>query len=216
MTMTASLKNKLLVLAKLVSALITAILVLWLLNTVKGCGWKWHTIICLSFCGLVILWEWLANQYKKKISLSAEERSKPLETYLDFSNSIDWFPIVSWVVLASLVFLVLIPFKNGYPAVTHNIVALCVYVVAMLPFFLAPRRNRYIIDGDVLIVQEFDLFRMTTDLSIPIKAIEKVYIADLFTLTPRVIIVVNGIERKLRCTSHTEELAKALLLRIPS
>ena len=158
----------------------------------------------------------MANQYKKKISLSAEERSKPLETYLDFSNSIDWFPIVSWIVLASLLFLVLIPFKNGYPAVTHNIVALCVYVVAMLPFFLAPRRNRYIIDGDVLIVQEFDLFRMTTDLSIPVQAIEKVYIADLFTLTPRVIIVVNGIERKLRCTSHTEELAKALLLRIPS
>ena len=214
--MTASLKNKLLVLAKLVSALITAILVLWLLNTVKGCCRKWYMVICFGFCGLVILWEWLANQYKKKISLSAEERSKPLETYLDFSNSIDWFPIVSWIVLASLLFLVLIPFKNGYPAVTHNIVALCVYVVAMLPFFLAPRRNRYIIDGDVLIVQEFDLFRMTTDLSIPIKAIEKVYIADLFTLTPRVIIVVNGIERKLRCTSHTEELAKALLLRIPS
>lgn len=211
--MAASLKNKLLVLAKLVSALIMAILVLWLLNTVEGCGWKWHTIICLSFCGLVILWEWLANQYKKKISLTEEERSKPLETYLDYSNSIDWFPIVSWIVLASLVFLVLIPFKNGYPAVTHNIVALCVYVVAMLPFFLAPRRNRYIIDGDVLIVQEFDLFRMTTDLSIPIKAIEKVYIADLFTLTPRVIIVVNGIERKLRCTTYTEELAKALLLR---
>ena len=214
--MTASLKNKLLVLAKLVSALIMAILVLWLLNMVKGCDWKWHTIICLSFCGLVILWEWLANQYKKKISLSAEERSKPLETYLNYSNSIDWFPIISWIVLASLVFLVLIPFKNGYPAVTHNIVALCVYVIAMLPFFLAPRRNRYIIDGDVLIVQEFDLFRMTTDLSIPIKAIEKVYIADLFTLTPRVIIVVDGIERKLRCTSHTEELAKALLMRIPS
>ena len=40
--MTASLKNKLLVLVKLVSTLITAILVLWLLNTVKGCGWKWH------------------------------------------------------------------------------------------------------------------------------------------------------------------------------
>lgn len=214
--MTASLKNKLLVLAKLVSALIMAILVLWLLSSVEGCGWKWHTIICLSFCGLVILWEWLANQYKKKISLSAEERSKPLETYLDYSNSIDWFPIVSWIVLASLLFLVLIPFKNGYPAVTHNIVALCVYVVAMLPFFLAPRRNKYIIDGDVLIVQEFDLFRMTTDLSIPVQAIEKVYIADLFTLTPRVIIVVNGIERKLRCTSHTEDLAKALLLRIPS
>lgn len=214
--MTVSLKNKLLVLVKLVSTLITAILVLWLLSSVEGCGWKWHTIICLGFCGLVILWEWLANQYKKKISLSAEERSKPLETYLDYSNSIDWFPIVSWIVLASLVFLVLIPFKNGYPAVTHNIVALCVYVVAMLPFFLAPRRNRYIIDGDVLIVQEFDLFRKTTDLSIPIKAIEKVYIADLFTLTPRVIIVVNGIERKLRCTSHTEDLAKSLLLRIPS
>lgn len=214
--MTASLKNKLLVLVKLVSTLITAILVLWLLSSIKGCGWKWHTIICLGFSGLVILWEWLANQYKKKISLSAEERSKPLETYLDYSNSIDWFPIVSWIVLASLLFLVLIPFKNGYPAVTHNIVALCVYVVAMLPFFLAPRRNRYIIDGDVLIVQEFDLFRMTTDLSIPIKAIKKVYIADLFTLTPRVIIMVNGIERKLRCTSHTEDLAKSLLLRIPS
>lgn len=214
--MTASLKNKLLVLVKLVSTLITAILVLWLLNSIKGCGWKWHTIICFGFSGLVILWEWLANKYKKKISLSAEERSKPLETYLDYSNSIDWFPIVSWIVLASLVFLVLIPFKNGYPAVTHNIVALCVYVVAMLPFFLAPRRNRYIIDGDVLIVQEFDLFRMSTDLSIPIKAIKKVYIADLFTLTPRVIIMVNGIERKLRCTSHTEDLAKSLLLRTNS
>lgn len=214
--MTASLKNKLLVLAKLASCLITMLLLLWLLNMVKDCGRPWHTIVCFGFCGLVILWSWMANKYKKTISLSAEERSKPLDTYLDFSNSVDWFRIVSWIVLAAIVFLVLIPFKNGYPAVTHNIVALCVYVVAMLPFFLAPRRNRYIIDGDVLIVQEFDLFRMTTDLSIPVQAIEKVYIADLFTLTPRVIIVVNGIERKLRCTSHAEDLAKALLLRMPS
>ena len=214
--MTASLKNKFLVLVKLTFTLITAIFVLWVLNAVKDCGWHWHSIVCFGVCVLAGLWAWLANRYKKTISLSAEERKKPKETYINYSNSIDWFPILSWIVMVFIAFFVILPIKHGYPSIKDNIVLFCLCIVVMLPFFFATRRNKYIIDGDVLIVQEFDLFRMTTDMSIPIKAIEKVYIADLFTLTPRVIIVVNGIERKLRCTSHTEELAKALLLRIPS
>jgi len=70
-----------------------------------------------------------------------------------------------------------------------------------------PIRNKYIIDSDTLIVKEYDFFRLTTDLRIPLTSIGKVYLCDTFTLFPHVIIVVDGIERKLRATTHAVPLA---------
>jgi hypothetical protein len=188
------------------------LLLLWVLDNVKST--RGHMMVCLGFCGLTLLWTWLANRSKRTVSVSHEERKKPLQTQVDYSNSTDWFSIVSWFVMATLVIVVILPCKRTNMAFADNIVLLGIVTVVMIPFFLAPRRNKYIISGDKLIVQEFDFLRMTTDLTIPFKAIEKVYVSDLFTLAPHVIIVVNGIERKLRCTSHTSELAKSLALRL--
>ena len=206
------LKNKLMVLAKLASTVIMMIILVWALKFAPN--HEWHLGICVVFTGLVLLWSWLANKFKKPIVLTDEERQRPIENELDLSNTIDWFPIVSWSILFILAWNCFLPAFSVRHWKLSDLIFVPIYLAVMLPFFFAPRRNKYIIQDNTLIVQEFDLFHMTTDMRIPIDTIDKVYISDIITLTPRLIIVVNGIERKLRCTTHTKELAEALCQRM--
>ena len=209
--MAPSLKNKLIVLAKLATTIILIVLLAELLKLAPS--HKWHLIICFTYTGLVLLWTWLANKYKKQVILTEDERKKNIKQNLDCSNSIDWFPIISWTIMASVAmsFWPLLRTKGNLE--WDYCMYIAVYIGIMLPFFIAPRRNKYIIQDNVLIVQEYDLFRLTTDLRIPIETINEVYISDIFTLTPRLVIIVDGIERKLRCTTHTSELAIAICQR---
>jgi hypothetical protein len=45
------------------------------------------------------------------------------------------------------------------------------------------------------------------------KTIEQVYLKNHYTLFPRVILEIEGNQRDLRCISHPEELAVAILQR---
>ena len=90
-----------------------------------------------------------------------------------------------------------------------GIVGIIVYVL----IFMSLRRNEYRIEGNTLIVREYKFTRLDTDLRIPINTIEQVYIKNHYTLFPRLILEIGGLQRELRCISHPESLALAILQR---
>ena len=177
---------------------------------------KWINIIMFAFIGFIIAFSYFANKYKKSIVLTEEEEAMPLEKHMDFSNSFDWFGYIVF----SISFIIV---EYGYfSLISHSVVftlnekliqILGIWVI-YTPAFCIRLRNKYIIDDDILIIEEYDLFRKTTDLQIPIHSINKVTVNNFFTLTPQVVIEVDGVERVLRVNPHGEELAVALTRRI--
>lgn len=177
---------------------------------------KWINIIMFAFIGFIIAFSYFANKYKKSIVLTEEEEAMPLEKHMDFSNSFDWFSYIAF----SISFIIV---EYGYfSLISHSVVfTLNEKLIQILglwavwtPAFCIRLRNKYIIDDDILIIEEYDLFRKTTDLQIPIHSINKVTVNNFFTLTPQVVIEVDGVERVLRVNPHGEELAVALTRRI--
>ena len=177
---------------------------------------KWMTIITFAYVGLIIAFSYFANKYKKSIVLTPEEKAMPLEKHLDFSNAFDWFSYI----VSSISFIII---QYGYFSwISHSVVftlnekliqILGIWVI-FTPAFCIRLRNKYIIDDDILHIQEYDLFRKTTDLQIPIHSISKVTVNNTFTVSPQVVIEVDGVERVLRVNPHAEELAIALTRRI--
>ena len=167
------------------------------------------TFLCIYT--LIIL---LSSKIKIPITLTEEERNLSPDMYPDYSSSIDWFKVIMWAIMGYCIGL----FTFYYALHKSFIVAIGIAAILSLGsivfFLLFHSRNKYTIHENILHVQEYDWFHLTTDLHIPIDNIEKVYISDLLTLTPSVVIIVNGIERKLRCTSYAEELAHAIAIRI--
>lgn len=212
--MTRSLKRKLYHVVLCFTSL-AGLFVLYLIVTYVQ-SLKWINIIMFAFLGFIIAFSYFANKYKKSIVLTEEEEAMPLEKHMDFSNSFDWF---SYIVF-SISFIII---EYGYFSwISHSVVftlnekliqILGIWAVCT-PAFCIRLRNKYIIDDDILIIEEYDLFRKTTDLQIPIHSINKVTVNNFFTLSPQVVIEVDGVERVLRVNPHAEELAIALTRRI--
>ncbi len=206
--MTRSQKSKFVFSAWCLISLIVYAGIAWLLTSDLQTVKKLY--VELAFFVLLILFSWLFNRRKKPIVLTDEERRQPLTPYAEFNNSFDW-----WIWGAGMVNCMLTLALTSYFwfwTLLTDCVLLGVFALLTALGLLYTMRNKYIIDGDVLVVKEYDFFRLTTDLRIPLASISSVYLCDTFTLIPHVLISVDGIERKLRCTTHTADLAVRLTL----
>ena len=74
-----------------------------------------------------------------------------------------------------------------------------------------PMRNKYIIDGDMFIAQEYSFLKPMTEIRIPITEIEHIRIQGV--LNGGLVLVVNGVERKILCSMRIEEIATELYRR---
>ena len=104
-----------------------------------------------------------------------------LETYLIIFKSITW-----WIVIIGLIVL----------------------------FIIANRRknsNKYIIDGDTLIVQENTLFKAEEEIRIPLDTIDEVYMRFNGTGYSGLYLNVKGIKRRLNTSTDSLALGKAIL-----
>lgn len=177
-------------------------------------SFKWFVIFNSTFLCIYTLLILLSSKIKRPITLTEEERNLSPDMYPDYSSSIDWLKVIMWAITCYCIGL----FTFYYALHKSFIVAIGISAIlslgAIVVFLLFHSRNKYTIHENILHVQEYDWFHLTTDLHIPIDNIEKVYISDLFMLMPSVVITVNGIERKLRCASYAEELAHAIAIRI--
>ena len=212
--MTRSLKRKLF-LVVLCLVTMSSIFVVYLMDTYVH-SLKWMVIITFAFGGFIIALSYFANKHKKSIVLTEEEEAMPLEKHLDFSNAFDWFGYIVFTILVIITdygYLTWLSHPEAYALNVKLRIMLGIWVICT-PLFFLRIRNKYIIEDDTLIVEEYDLFRKTTDLQIPIHSINKVTVNNIFTVAVQVVIEVDGVERVLRCTPHGEELAVALTRRI--
>ena len=178
-------------------------------------SYKWQIIVALALLTIIFSMVYFGNKFKKKVVPTVEERAMPLEKYVEFNNTFDWFGFCVW----SIANLIIWPMANTIDSSSHisikySILEALLFMVIFSPAFLLTMRNKYIIDYDTLVVEEYDLCKKTTDMRIPFSAISKVYVSDLYSIVPKVVIVVDGIERKLRSTTHTLELATAIAVRL--
>lgn len=174
-------------------------------------SFKWFvifnsTVLCIYM--LIIL---LSSKIKRPITLTEEERNLSPDMYPDYSSSIDWLRVIIWAVSSFLTGIILFSYRGLIVAI---VMASLTSLATMVIFYLFSSRNKYTIQENILHIQEYEWSHLTTDLYIPIDNIEKVYISDFLITTPSVVIIVNGIERKLRCTSYSEELAHAIAIKI--
>ena len=194
-----------------------------------------YVLLITIFTTVILLGSlyWVGKR-KNPIVLTEEERNAPIVERQDFGNDNRmWMLILAFLIIvgASSVFpfrLQIIQVLMGelpFDALTYNMCQIYArttptfsFVLMMaiglgLPvwFVLRSRRNRYLIEGDTLIIQEFRAFKTEEEIRIPINAIDEVYLqGPSFVLYPPLIITVCGVERKLSLQRGLE-LGKAIL-----
>lgn len=173
-------------------------------------SFKWFVIFNSTFLCIYMLIILLSSKIKIPITLT-EERNLSPDMYPDYSSSIDWLSVIIWAVSSFLTGIILFSYRGLIVAI---VMASLTSLATMVIFYLFSSRNKYTIQENILHIQEYEWSHLTTDLYIPIDNIEKVCISDFLITAPSVVIIVNGIERKLRCTSYSEELAHAIAIRI--
>ena len=73
-------------------------------------------------------------------------------------------------------------------------------------------KNKYIVDGDMFIIQENRIWKKEEEIRIPINSIDELYVRGFarWSLHPNLVIKVDGIEKILAC-SNGKEIGKAIL-----
>lgn len=180
---------------------------------------KGHMIYTLGLLAWLVIYLvviFIINR-KKKVVLSSDERRQVLPPQLNLSNKFEWrlLLLTSGILLYGILMLIIDPIArlDTFNLIYWSAFGLSSTVVSVL-IFMSLKRNEYRIEGNTLIVREFKFKRLDTDLRIPINTIEQVYIKNHYTISPRVILEIGGNNRELRCISHPESLAVAILQRI--
>ena len=195
-------------------------------------GWVFVIAECL-FCGPLFLWGWFVNYRKNPVVLTEEELSAPVTERQDFSNR---YTLMDYAMTPLLVIMIIPMFAGGHifqdiltgytfeealtryfivlKKIGHSVtfILMCVVMVALLiRTGLQQGRNKYIIDGDTLIIQENWVLKSEEEVRIPVSCIDAVYTSSGLSLNPMVWIKVDGIYRRCYAVSHARELAKAIL-----
>lgn len=169
------------------------------------------------------------------VVLTDEERKAPVPDYQDFSKGVAWQDYAYMVVMIYYAFfidavsraffvtgsvdlalqkvvddtlsLMEVP---GFVTIMALLVTISVGMVAWWIVLLT--RNKYIIDGDTLIIQENKPFNREEELRIPIDSIDSVeMIGSDFFLYPSLRLKINGVERNLFGHANSIALGKAIL-----
>lgn len=195
-------------------------------------GWVLVIAECL-FCGPLFIWGWFVNYRKNPVVLTEEELSAPVTERQDFSNR---YTLMDYAMTPLLVIMIIPMFAGGHifqdiltgytfedaltryfivlKKIGHSVtfILMCVVMVALLiRTSLQQGRNKYIIDGDTLIIQENWVLKSEEEVRIPVSCIDAVYTSSGFSPNPMVWIKVDGIYRRCYAVSHARELAKAIL-----
>lgn len=153
---------------------------------------------------------------KKQVVLTPEEHQQTQLPQLNLSNHFEWRLFI--LLISTLLYAILIlDFRYFIKGDMFSIIYWGVFAIVGIAgyalLFASIMRNEYLIEGNTLIVREYKFTRLDADLRIPVHTIDQVYFKNHYTLLPRVILEIGGNRRELRCISHPEELAIALLQR---
>lgn len=174
---------------------------------------------------------------KSPVTLTEEELHAPVPERQDFSPTTtkrNWITLVMGV-LFFVVAMLLFPFAyidlyeifKGVPirdvlvihgqtyiilfkSITFWIV-MVLLVILIISSNKRMSRNKYIVDGNLLIIQENLLFKAEEEIRIPIDTIDEVYLRFAWSQNPSLHLDIQGIKRTLYAGTNSLALAKAIL-----
>lgn len=136
---------------------------------------------------------------------------QPLPQVVEFKNSFDWWRLVGLIITLVLLYSIYYIFDTMRLDMSDYIILIVMFLSIAIVSLIFPMRNKYIIDGNVFIVQEYSFLKPMTKMHIPITEIEHIRIQGV--LSGWLVLVVNGVERKLLCSMGIEEIATELYRR---
>lgn len=134
-----------------------------------------------------------------------------LSQVVEFKNSFDWWLLLRAFMILFFITVVYYIFDTVGFDVSDYIILAAIFVPGIIIPLIFSMRNKYIIDGDMFIAQEYSFLKPMTEIRIPIAEIEHIRIQGI--LSGMLILVINGVERKLLCSKHIEEIATELYRR---
>ena len=194
-----------------------------------------YSLILLGISVLFALVSYKMWRRTVPVVLTDEERKAPVPDYQDFSNGVVWQDYaymigstyyVFFIEAVSHAFFATGSVDQALQKIADNafrlmevpvlvtilalLIAISVGLVAWWIVLLT--RNKYIIDGDTLIIQENKPFNREEELRIPIDSIDSVeIIGSDFFLYPSLRLKINGVERNLFGHANSIALGKAIL-----
>ena len=192
-----------------------------------------HTILYLLVLAIIAFPAWYIPFHKKRLTLTDDELQSPLIEHQDFSNSNTWsnyvFVLVIFGMIPSGAFVSNITEMwlegKSWEAIwafqMRVTKAICtsptwwlivlMMVTIWLRTMMRTAKNKYIIDGDTLIIQENFIYKTEEEIRIPIACIDEVYTSSNWAPNPYLWIKVNGVTRRCYSFPHARELGKAIL-----
>ena len=198
--------------------------------------WIGHLLL-YAYIGISIYLE----SRKTPVTLTEEELQAPVPERQDFSPKITKrfdFDTSKLTLLFSQLFLVIVflftfsnlglyevfkgaPFKETlikhlqlygilFQSITFWVVMIALGVFAVISY-KRMARNKYIIDGDALIIQENRLFKTEEEIRIPLDTIDEVYMRFYGTGYSGLYLNIQGIKRRLNTSTDSPALGKAIL-----
>lgn len=195
---------------------------------------RWISFILIyAYIGITIYLE----SRKKPVTLTEEEMQAPVPEQQDFSPKTAkprWIGLAIGIP-AIFAFMFILPFAHigmydvfkGEPFMESLImicqvelillksisfwVVMVVLAVLIVISYKRMARNKYIIDGDTLIVQENTLLKAEEEIRIPLDTIDEVYMRFNGTGYSGLYLNVQGIKRRLNTSTDSLALGKAIL-----
>ena len=174
--------------------------------------WALGVLLILTIAWFVMIW----TQEKKQIDYIPNESessntNQPLSQVVEFKNSFDWWRLVGVIITLVLLYSIYYIFDTMRLDMSDYIILIVMFLSIAIVSLIFPMRNKYIIDGNVFIAQEYSFLKPMTEIRIPIAEIEHIRIQGL--LSGMLILVINGVERKILCSMRIEEIATELYRR---
>lgn len=195
---------------------------------------RWiSSILTYAYLGIIF---YLISR-KTPITLSEEEMQAPVPERQDFSPKITrmrWKGLIIGIP-AFLALMFILPFVHigmydifkGAPfmealikfcriylillkSITFWVVMIALGIMSVISY-KRMARNKYIIDGDTLIIQENRTFKVEEEIRIPLDTIDEVYMRFNGTGYSGLYLNVQGIKRRLNTSTDSLALGKAIL-----
>lgn len=191
--------------------------------------------IGIEMIGTIIFFRYI-NKNKTPIELTDEERKAPIQMRQEFNNKNFMKDFLFYEMVLFLVG-ILFMFNTSYAVeiitdgksweyavgkvldliktCTMNITFITMFVIFCMLLIREGIRfgkNKYIVDGDMFIIQENRIWKKEEEIRIPINSIDELYVRGFarWSLHPNLVIKVDGIEKILAC-SNGKEIGKAIL-----
>ena len=166
---------------------------------------------------LTIIWFLIVFRLEKKQidyipnDIDMSKQDQPLPQVVEFKNSFDWWRLVWMIFVYVFIYSLSYLFSIVRLDVSNYIILATMFMPIIIVSLIFPMRNKYIIDGDMFIAQEYSFLKPMTEIRIPIAEIEHIRIQGI--LSGGLILVINGVERKILCSMRIEEIAYELYRR---